>query len=85
MRILDRPPQPIDLVLTDVIMPKMGGRELVEILEHNHPTIKALFMSSYTEQYRVLKPNAVFLQKPFTVTDLARKVRELLDTPVKPA
>ena len=76
-------------MLTDVIMPKMGGRELVEILEHNHPTIKALFMSSYTadaiEQYRVLKPNAVFLQKPFTVTDLARKVRELLDTPVKPA
>jgi PAS domain S-box-containing protein len=74
---------PIDLVITDVIMPVMGGKAMVEWLKVNYPDLKVLFTSGYTEdammQQDVLKPGVAFLPKPYTPGVLLRKVRELLD------
>ena len=74
---------PIDLVITDVIMPVMGGKAMVEWLKVNYPDLKVLFTSGYTEeaiiQQDVLKPGVAFLPKPYTPVVLLRKVRELLD------
>ena len=75
----------IDLVLTDVVMPKMSGRELAHELEALQPGIKILFMSGYTdsviEHHGVLEEGANFIQKPFSPEDLAGKVRGVLDPP----
>ena len=73
----------IDLLLTDVVMPKMNGRELAERLSAVKPNLKCLYMSGYTAD--VIAPDSVleegvdFLQKPFMIRDLARKIREVLD------
>jgi PAS domain S-box-containing protein len=76
----------IDLVLTDVVMPELSGRELIDLLRNRYPQIKVLFMSGYTddEVFRngVSMDTVAFLQKPFTAESLARKVREVLDNPV---
>lgn len=73
----------IDLVLTDVIMPVMGGKEMADHLRTSHPDTKVLFTSGYTQDaighHGVLRPGIVFLQKPYMTTTLARKVREVLD------
>jgi PAS domain S-box-containing protein len=73
----------IRLLLTDVIMPEINGRELARELAVHNPGIKVLFMSGYTkntvDQNGVLEPGTAFLQKPFTPTALAAKVREVLD------
>jgi signal transduction histidine kinase/ActR/RegA family two-component response regulator len=75
----------IDLVATDVIMPKMGGVELVERLMHVRPDTKILFLSGYTDDaittQGVFNEESPFLQKPFTPDALACKVREVLDSP----
>jgi signal transduction histidine kinase len=75
----------IQLLLTDVIMPQLGGRELAEQISAISPGIKVLFMSGYTEDailhHRVLEPGIALLQKPITPESLSRKVREILDTP----
>lgn len=72
----------IHLLLTDVIMPKMGGTELQKTLSAFKPDIKVLFMSGYTDdaisQSGVLNTGTAFIEKPFTPDKLARKVRELL-------
>lgn len=72
-----------DLVVTDVIMPQMGGKELADQLRARNHNAKVLFMSGYTEDaivnHGVLEPGIAFLQKPFTPAELARKVRETLD------
>lgn len=72
-----------DLLLTDVVMPEMGGRELSEKLAKLYPKIKVLFTSGYTDdaivRHGVINEGANFLQKPFTFDALARKVRQLLD------
>jgi two-component system cell cycle sensor histidine kinase/response regulator CckA len=77
---------PMDLVLTDVVLPQMDGREVVETLLRRRPQpFKVLFMSGYTRNAIVhdgrLDPNIAFLEKPFTSESLARKVREVLDEP----
>jgi two-component system cell cycle sensor histidine kinase/response regulator CckA len=73
----------IHLVITDVVMPGMGGSELVAQLEMVRPGIKALFVSGYTDNaivhHGILDSNVAFLQKPFTVESLACKVREVID------
>ncbi len=73
----------IDVLLTDVVMPEMTGRDLVDRLTHERPGLKHVFMSGYTanaiEEHGVLEPGVHFIQKPFTTRDLAAKLREALD------
>jgi CheY-like chemotaxis protein len=73
----------IHLLVTDVVMPKMSGRELAEELLATHPETKVLYMSGYTDgiigNHGVLEPRTELLQKPFSVDLLAEKVRRVLD------
>ncbi len=73
----------IQMLLTDVIMPGMNGRELARALAHGRPRMKVLYMSGYTDaaitQQGILPPGTAFLSKPFTPEALARKVREVLE------
>jgi PAS domain S-box-containing protein len=75
--------KPIELLLTDVVMPELGGRELARRLKTVRPELKVLFMSGYADdaivQQGVLESGAAYLQKPFTPDALASKVREALD------
>jgi CheY-like chemotaxis protein len=75
---------PIHILITDVVMPKMGGRELAARLREVAPELKVLFVSGYTDSailhHGVLEAGTHFLQKPFTVEQLAGKVREVLET-----
>jgi DNA-binding response OmpR family regulator len=74
---------PIDLLLTDVILPGMNGRILAQQLLALRPSAKVLFASGYTENviahHGELEPGTNFLQKPFSLDTLTRKVREVLD------
>jgi PAS domain S-box-containing protein len=74
---------PIQLVLTDVVMPSMSGRELVQKLTAKYPHLRVLYMSGYTDDIitngGILEPGLAFLQKPFTPATLAQKVRDVLD------
>jgi len=73
----------IHLVVTDVIMPEIGGKELASRLSSARPGIKILYVSGYTNNaivhHGVLDPGVSFLQKPFTIENLTRKVRAVLD------
>jgi two-component system cell cycle sensor histidine kinase/response regulator CckA len=75
----------IDLLLTDVVMPKLGGGELAKRLKALRPGIRVLYISGYTQgaisQQGVLEEEAALLEKPFTADQLARAVREALDRP----
>jgi PAS domain S-box-containing protein len=75
---------PIHLLLTDVVMPQMNGKQLADRLLSERPELKVIFMSGYTDsaivQHGVLEPGVHFLHKPFTPAGLGSKVREVLDS-----
>jgi two-component system, cell cycle sensor histidine kinase and response regulator CckA len=79
---------PIDLVLTDVVMPHMSGSELIERLRREQPALRVIFMSGYTGAnnaaiHKSLEmPGVAFLQKPFRLNALISQVEELLLRPV---
>ncbi|MBK9035602.1 MAG: PAS domain S-box protein [Myxococcales bacterium] len=76
---------PIDLVVTDVVMPLLGGPELVTRLSQDRPGVRALYMSGYADDavgnHGLIDADAALLAKPFTPKDLVRKVRDALDAP----
>jgi PAS domain S-box-containing protein len=81
----ERHARTIHLLLTDVVMPQMSGRELAERLQPLRPDMRVLFMSGYTEdailQHGILDSGIAYLQKPLVPEGLARRVREVLDAP----
>ncbi|TGU71574.1 PAS domain S-box protein [Geomonas terrae] len=85
LKAAEQHPGEIDLLLTDVIMPGMNGRALADRLLTARPGLKCLYMSGYTadaiSQHGVLDPDVKYIQKPFNMKALARKVREVLSEP----
>jgi CheY-like chemotaxis protein len=85
VRIFSQHQNTIDLLLTDVIMPQMSGRDLAERLKALQPSLRVLYISGYTDDmlahHGVLESNVFLLQKPFAPDELAKKLREVLDAP----
>ena len=83
IQLAEEHPGQIDVLLTDVVMPGMGGRELSEQISMKHPEARVLYMSGYTDDaivhHGVSQPSAAFIQKPFTPKKLTSKVRQVLD------
>ncbi len=75
----------VDILLTDVVMPGVDGRSLVETLKRARPALKVLYISGYTDEvigeHGVLEPGVELLPKPFTPTTLLQRVRQVLDAP----
>ncbi len=90
IKLIDESDVTVDLLITDVIMPEMNGRDLANVLQAQHPQLKCLFMSGYTStviaERGVLEEGTHFIQKPFSSRDLGLKVAEVLrnDTKTKP-
>jgi CheY-like chemotaxis protein len=82
LRICEEHKEPIHLLLTDVVMPQVSGRELAESLSASRPDTRVLFMSGYTDdtivRHGVPGPGTSFLEKPFTPETLVRKVQDVL-------
>jgi DNA-binding NtrC family response regulator len=76
--------EPIHLLLTDLVMPRMTGVELARSIQELRPEIKVIYMSGYSDNHLsagwVLTPDTVFIQKPFSASDLGQKLREVLST-----
>ena len=76
-------PSKIDLILTDLLMPGVGGRETADRVRSLFPSAKVLYMSGYTDDLVIrdgaFESGTTFIQKPFGAADLARSVREVLD------
>jgi PAS domain S-box-containing protein len=89
LELMERLKRPVDLVLTDVVMPKLSGRELSERIRAIQPTAKVLFMSGYTNDsvvnHGILDGASWFIQKPFTLDSLVRRVRQVLDSDGAPS
>jgi two-component system, cell cycle sensor histidine kinase and response regulator CckA len=85
LRIAERHEGPLDLLLSDVVMPRMGGPELAQELLARRPAVKVLYMSGYTDhpmvRRGVVNAGVAFLQKPFTPTVLVSRIREILESP----
>ncbi len=83
INLLDNYKKEIDLLLTDVIMPAMNGKELFETLTKKYKNLKVIFMSGYSgnivAHHGILKDGCLFIQKPFTTVDLLTKIQEVLD------
>jgi two-component system cell cycle sensor histidine kinase/response regulator CckA len=77
----------IDLVITDVVMPKMSGREFADHLLQLRPNTRLLYVSGYTDdivlQNGISKQGMFFLQKPYSLKELARKIQTLLAIPLR--
>ena len=89
LQLIERLNRPVALILTDVVMPKLSGRELSERIRAVQPSAKVLFMSGYTNDsvvnHGILDGDTWFIQKPFTLHSLVRRVREVLDSEEAPA
>jgi two-component system cell cycle sensor histidine kinase/response regulator CckA len=84
LRVCEAHPDPIQLVLTDLVMPHMKGAELAERLRRKRPSLRILLMSGYTDEpivQRLSQDSMAFLPKPFTSVELVEKVRQVLDAP----
>ena len=80
LRALETSQEIVDLVVTDVVMPGMGGRRFAELLRHRWPDVKVLYMSGYIDdRKRTIDPGEHFIGKPFTAASLLRKIRDILD------
>jgi two-component system, cell cycle sensor histidine kinase and response regulator CckA len=79
----------IHLMITDVVMPELNGRQLVELVTSRHPHLKVLYISGFTKdailQRGILKADVPFLEKPFGREELALRIRQLLDIPSVPS
>jgi len=88
LALAEQHPDPIDLLITDVVMPGMSGKDLNTQLTARHPSLKTLYVSGYTDDIiakrGVLEKGIDFLNKPYSVTGLAAKVREILDRAERP-
>ena len=84
LKIAERHEGPLDLLLSDVVMPRMGGPELAQELLARRPAVKVLYMSGYTDhpmvRRGVVNAGVAFLQKPFTPTVLVSRIREILES-----
>jgi CheY-like chemotaxis protein len=73
----------LDLLITDVVMPGMSGRQVADTVRATYPSLPVLFISGYTDdamvRHGIAEADTPFLQKPFTMSDLTRKVRKVLD------
>jgi two-component system cell cycle sensor histidine kinase/response regulator CckA len=87
--ICEKEKDPIDLILTDIVMPHINGPELIERLKQVRADFKVLYMTGYTDeaivQHGVVDKTIDLIHKPFTIEKLERKVREVLDKNLKPA
>lgn len=87
IELAERQDRPIHLLLTDVVMPGMSGRELADCLTAKYPDMRVLYMSGYTSDtiihHGVLDPGIFFIEKPFSQEALTRKLREVLDSTEK--
>ena len=78
----DKSKSSIDILLTDVVMPDMNGRKLRDLIVAGNPEIRTIFMSGYTANViahqGILEKEVSFIQKPFTMDDMAKKIEEIL-------
>ncbi len=89
LRLIDRADRPIHLLITDIIMPGMNGRQLAAQLTTRYPTLRTLLISGYHDDAIVpadsTETGLPLLRKHFTPTALAQRVREVLDAPQRPS
>jgi two-component system cell cycle sensor histidine kinase/response regulator CckA len=78
LEVADQHPGEIDLLLSDVTMPGMGGPELAEKLTKKRPRLKVILMSGFSQAQIILQRGWQFLQKPFTPRDIKKKIDEVL-------
>jgi CheY-like chemotaxis protein len=83
LELLQRHKAPVDLLLTDLVMPGMSGREVAQVVTQMHPDTHVVYMSGYTgsviDHHGIVEDGVTFVQKPFSADDLSRALRSLLD------